>query len=346
MSRLQSYLALGVSLCVGIAMLATKSALAAEKPEKVVVANQPLVATPLGAMKEQGWFERAAGVPVEWGNFSSGADVNTAFIAGAVDIGLVGLPVFVSGLAQGVPYRLISLLDIPGTADGLAVRNDAGIETIADVKGKRIGVPFGSGADYMLQGALKVNGLSSDDVTLINLQPQPIVAAWATKQIDAAFIWAPILTTLLEQDGKLIVNDGEMAKKGYFAGDVAIVSDKFAKQYPEVVQAWVNQNLRAVNWVNANGPGAYQSMMKEYELTPDQLKAGALPPATSFPTKEVQLSDQWMGNNADALIKSSMQIGDFLVANKMIAKAPTKEQLSKGIDSSFLEKAAVPAAPQ
>ena len=52
MSRLQSYLVLGVSLCVGITVLATRPALAAEKPEKVVVANQPLVATPLGAMKE------------------------------------------------------------------------------------------------------------------------------------------------------------------------------------------------------------------------------------------------------------------------------------------------------
>ena len=256
------------------------------------------------------------------------------------------MPVFVSGLAQGVPYRLISLLDIPGTADGMAVRKDAGIETVADVKGKRIGVPFGSGADYMLQGALKVNGLSTDDVTLVNLQPQPIVAAWATKQIDAAFIWAPILTTLLEQDGKLIIHDGEMAKKGYFAGDVAIVSNRFADNYPEIVQAWVNQNLRAVNWVNANGPGAYESMMKEYELTPEQLKAGALPPATSFPSRDEQLSDSWMGNDAAALIKSSMQIGEFLAFNKMIAEAPSKELLAKGIDPTFLKNADIPAAPQ
>lgn len=320
---------------------------AAPPLQNVVIAYQPLVAVPEGAMKQQKWFEEAAGVPVEWKNFSSGADVNTAFAASAVDFGLVGLPVFVSGLAQGIPYRLITIFDIPGTADALAARQGSGVKTVADLKGKRIGVPFGSGADYMLQGVLKENGLSADDVTLVNLQPQPIVAAWSTGQIDAAQIWAPILTKLMSSGGTLLTDDGEMARKGYFAGDVAVVSNRFAEQHPDLVQRWVEQNLRAVSWVNANGPGAYAAMMKEYELTAVELKDGALPPATRFPDRQEQLSDHWMGGGDQAgLIDSSERIGHFLQTSGLIDKAPTREQLAAGIDARFLQKANVPPAPK
>lgn len=317
----------------------------ASAADQVTIAYQPLVVIPQGAMKQQKWFEDAAKVPVEWKNFSSGADVNTAFAAGAVDIGLVGLPAFVSGVAQKIPYKLIMLYDIPGTMSGLAVREGAGITSVADLKGKRVGVPFGSGADYMLQGVLKEHGLTSDEVTLVNLQPQPIVAAWETEQIDAAYIWAPILGKLLEQKGTLVINDGDMAKKGYFAGDVALVSDKFAAEHPDLVKAWVEQNLRAVDWVNANKPGAYDAMMKEYELTPEQLKQAALAPASAFPTRDEQLTDQWFGNGAKGIITSSTRIGEFLKANKLITEAPTEEQLTERTDASFLEKATVPAAP-
>jgi ABC-type nitrate/sulfonate/bicarbonate transport system substrate-binding protein len=135
-----------------------------------------------------------------------------------------------------------------------------------------------------------------------------------------------------------------MAKKGYFAGDVALVSDKFAAEHPDLVKAWVKQNLRAVDWVNGNKPGAYDAMMKEYELTPDQFKQAALPPATAFPTREDQLSDQWFGNGAKGIIASSVRIGEFLKANKLITTAPTEEQLTQRTDASFLEKAKVPPA--
>lgn len=343
MNWLKSIVAVGWSIGVGLVFASAGiPAQAQQGPDQITIAYQPLVAIPEGAMKQKHWLEDAAKVPVEWKNFNSGGDVNTAFAAGAVDFGLMGLPVFVSGLAQGIPYRLIYLYDIPGTVDGLAVRNGAGIKTIQDLKGKRIGVPFGSGADYMLQGALKENGLRPDDVVPINLQPQPIVAAWTTGQIDAAYIWAPIVTKLMEQDGTMLITDGDMAKKGYFAGDVAVVSNRFADQHPDLVQAFVEQNLRAVKWVSSNGPGAYGAMMKEYELTPDQLKSGALPPATVFPDKTEQLSDTWLGNGARGMIESSLRIGQFLTASKLIAQAPTRDQLRKGIDASFLEKAKVP----
>lgn len=337
---LTKLVAAAVFAAVGVSGISAASA-----ADKVTIGYQPLVIIPQGAMKQQKWFEEAAKMSVEWKNFSSGGDVNTAFAAGAIDIGLVGLPAFVSGVAQNIPYKLIMLYDIPGTMSGLAVREGAGIRSVADLKGKRVGVPFGSGSDYLLQGVLKENGLTSDDVTLINLQPQPLVAAWTTGQIDAAYIWQPILGQLLEQKGSLIINDGDMAGKGYFAGDVALVSDKFAAEHPDVVEAWVEQNLRAVNWVNADVPGAHEAMMKEYELTPDQFKQAALPPATKFPARDEQLTDLWFGVGAKGIISSSVRIGEFLKASGLITKAPTEEQLTQATDATFLEKATVPTAP-
>jgi taurine transport system substrate-binding protein len=83
----------------------------------------------------------------------------------------------------------------------LVVRNDAGIKELKDLKGKKIGCPFNTSAHFGILSAMKIAGLGAADVTLVNLRPDAIPAAWQRKEIDGAYIWHPVLLSLERSGG-------------------------------------------------------------------------------------------------------------------------------------------------
>ena len=73
------------------------------------------------------------------------------------------------------------------------VQKNGDIKRIKDLKGRTVGVPLGTTAHVYLIKALKANGLTTDDVKLINLQPDDAQAAFESKKLDAWSVWNPYL---------------------------------------------------------------------------------------------------------------------------------------------------------
>ena len=115
-------------------------------------------------VKNNKWLEEALpDYNIKWVKFDSGADVNTAFIAKELDFGALGSSPVARGLSAplNIPYQVAFVLDVAGDNEALVARNGSGINTIADLRGKRIGTPFASTAHYSLLAALAQNGLSA-----------------------------------------------------------------------------------------------------------------------------------------------------------------------------------------
>ena len=85
------------------------------------------------------------------------------------------------------------------TTDKLVCSAESGIETVEDLAGKKIGYSAGSSSETTLDNALKVAGLTRDDVTLNALDPGYIVPAMISGDIDVAVTWNPYTTMCLEQ---------------------------------------------------------------------------------------------------------------------------------------------------
>ena len=199
-------------------------------------------------VKNNRWLEEALpDYNIKWTKFDSGADVNTAFIAKELDFGALGSSPVARGLSAplNIPYKVAFVLDVAGDNEALVARNGSGINTIAELKGKRIGTPFASTAHYSLLAALAQNGLSANDVQLVDLQPQAILAAWDRGDIDAAYTWLPTLDQL-RKNGKDLITSRQLAKDGKPTLDLAAVSDEFATAHPEVVDTWRQQEARAL----------------------------------------------------------------------------------------------------
>jgi sulfonate transport system substrate-binding protein len=128
---------------------------------------------------------------VRWIEFPAGPQMLEALAVGGIDIGGVGdsPPVF----AQAAGKDLFYVGAEPPKPDSSAVlvKPDAGLRTLADLKGRRIAVQKGSSAHYLLVRAVAKGGLTWKDITPIYLAPADARAAFEQGSVDAWAIWDP-----------------------------------------------------------------------------------------------------------------------------------------------------------
>lgn len=274
-------------------------------------------------VKNNKWLEEALpDYNIKWTKFDSGADVNTAFVAKQVDFGDLGSSPVARGLSAplNIPYRVAFILDVAGDNEALVARNGTGIETVADLKGKRVATPFASTAHYSLLAALAQNGLSANDVQLVDLQPQAILAAWDRGDIAAAYSWLPTLEEL-EKSGKVLISSRQLADKGKPTLDLAAVSNEFAENNPKVVDVWRQQQARALNEIKNDPAAAAKAIAAEIALSPDDVARQLT--KTVFLTPEEVASPQWLGSDGKPgnLANNLQSASQFLADQKQIPAA-------------------------
>ncbi|MGV9801062.1 taurine ABC transporter substrate-binding protein [Mycobacterium sp. NPDC003449] len=274
-------------------------------------------------VKNNRWLEEALpDYNIKWTKFDSGADVNTAFIAKELDFGAIGSSPVARGLSAplNIPYRVAFVLDVAGDNEALVARNGTGVNTIADLRGKRIATPFASTAHYSLLAALAQNGLSPSDVQLIDLQPQAILAAWDRGDIAAAYTWLPTLDQL-RPTGKELITSRQLAKDGKPTLDLAAVADEFSSAHPDVVDVWRQQEARALDVIKNDPDAAAKAIAAEIGLSPEDV-AGQLKQGVYLTPAEVA-SPTWLGaDGAPGNIATNLQsASQFLADQKQIPAA-------------------------
>jgi taurine transport system substrate-binding protein len=292
-------------------------------------------------VKNNKWLEEALpDYNIKWTKFDSGADVNTAFIAKELDFGALGSSPVARGLSAplNIPYQVAFVLDVAGDNEALVARNGSGVNTIADLKGKRVGTPFASTAHYSLLAALAQNNLSAKDVQLVDLQPQAILAAWDRGDIDAAYTWLPTLDQL-RKSGRDLITSRQLAKDGKPTLDLGAVRTEFADQHPEVVDIWRQQEARALDVIKNDPDAAAKAISAEIGLTPEDV-AGQLKQGVYLTPAEVA-SPEWLGSdgkpgNIAANLQSASQ---FLAEQKQIPEAAPLQTFQDAIYTKGLPNA-------
>ena len=196
------------------------------------------------------------GISVKWVEFSFGPPLLEALNAGSLDYGYTGdsPPIF----AQAARANLLYVGAIParGYGQGIIVLPNSPIKTLADLKGKKVGVAKASSAHNLLIAALETQNLSIKDVEVAYLAPADAAAAFATGAIDAWSIWDPFFA-IAEQQGKgarpLPIDRAATAQNSFFLGN-----REFTNKNPEIVKAINEEVARATQWVNDNRDKAAQ----------------------------------------------------------------------------------------
>jgi taurine transport system substrate-binding protein len=289
-------------------------------------------------VKDQGVLETCMpNAEIEWISFPSGGDVVQAFSSESVDIGLAGSSPSTIALSAPLelPISVVWIHDVIGEAESLVVK-DTSITEITGLAGKKIAVPFSSTAHYSLLQALADAGMdSNNDVTIINLEPEKMQAAWDGGDIDAAWVWDPTLTAL-EKDGQIILSSADTAEAGKPTYDLGLASNAFVEQNPEFMTQWAMAQDWAVTMLNDDPDAAAESIAVELSLDSTD-DAKALFDGLTYLNAEEQASADWLGGK---LGEDLFNTAKFLYQQGGIDKVGTEQQYADGVDASPAEGAA------
>ncbi len=290
--------------------------------------------------KGLGWFDDGVKSKIAWTEFGSGAEINTAITAGSCDFGLAtGSVATAAAIAQGLPLTLIGMVDNIGPAEEMVVRTSANLKKPADFKGHKLATPFGSTSHFRMLGFLKTNGLTQADVTLLDMKPAAIVAAWSKGEIDGAYVWSPAKSKLLADGGAIYSTWEPLSKAGYVIADLIVVRNGFAKDYPDAVVGFLAAYGRALDMYKQKPQEAADIVAKQAGVTPD-VAARDMKEYDFVPLSE-QATPRWLGTKATpgAFAKTLHSTAEFLVAQRSIKKTPGLEAFEAATDTSYLQKA-------
>jgi taurine transport system substrate-binding protein len=257
--------------------------------------------------------------------------------SGDVVLSELGSSPFAIGATQGVDFEAFMLDYVIGKSESLIVRNGAGINSLADLKGKRVATPIGSTAHFSLMGVLKHAGISEKDLTIMGMPPDQITAAWQQGAIDAAFVWPPAQTQIL-QTGSRLVGADKVAEWGYPTFNVWVVNKGFAAANKNALIAF----MKAVDAANLD----YLQNMAAWTADSAEIKSiaaqtGADPnevPVTlegyRFLPLAEQLEPAWMGGGIAKAVKDTAA---FLKSAGRIDQVA--DDYSKSVNIDYLKAA-------
>lgn len=278
---------------------------------------------------EQKGFFKAEGVEVQLLWFEYGPSMD-AFAAGKVDaVAVTNGDALVTG-SSGARNVMILLNDYSNGNDMIVAR--PGINTVKDLKGKKVGVEVGFVDHLLLLKALQLNGLKESDVTIVKMTTDQASQVLASGDVDAVAAWQPNSGQALKavKGSKSIFTSADVP--GLIYDTLAVAPTSLAKDkaaWAKVVKVWYKtvdyildpKNLKEVVGIMAARdnlpPDEYAAFMKGTHLLP-------LAEAKKAVRK---------GEGLDSLYGSTKIVDGFNVANGVY---PEAQKIEPAIDPSFI----------
>ncbi|MGW7004666.1 aliphatic sulfonate ABC transporter substrate-binding protein [Streptomyces sp. NPDC054933] len=262
---------------------------------------------------QQGLFQKElGGTQLKTQVFNAGPSEIEALNAGAIDIGWIGPSPAINGYVKSHSQNLKI---IAGSASGgvsLVVNPDR-IKSLDDLKGKKIATPqLGNTQDVALLSYLASKGFKEDpetgkgDVTVERIDNKTTPIAFQQGQIDGAWVPEPTASQLVAKGAKTLLDEKTLWKNGQFVITNVVVSQKFLKQHPDVVEAVLRGSVNSNAWIKANPGQAEQAVNAQLQkLSGKPLPAAVLDPAF----KNVQVTDDPLASTLREEADHAVQAG-------------------------------------
>lgn len=330
----KSFRQTGLALLAAAALMAGFSAVSADESVHAIIATQDTIGGSIVA-KAENYFAETMGENVEVKKFDAGRDINRALMAGSADFGNFGIVPTAVGLTSGNDFKVIYIECLIRGSEALVVREGSGIESVADLAGRKVAATVASSGHYGLMCALEDAGMKMEDIELVDMDPASTYAAWQRGDIDAAYTWNPTLLKLESDGGKVLVTAGDLAEKGHQTINFHVVRTAFAEEHPDMVTAYVEALGKGIELYNENPTEALDIMAKYLEMTPEDVSALMTDEYVFLPDQEAAF-----GEDTDEVAQNILDVAEFLKGAGQIEDAKDLDFFKAAIDTSFVREAA------
>ena len=307
----------GLTVLLG-AVLALSSLSCSKEGARLRVGYQKFGA--LLPLKERGLLEAAlapSGVKVQWIEFPSGPPIMEALRAGDVDFGMTGEAPPVFAQANGDTFVYVGCEPPAPHAEAILVKKESAIQSVSDLRKKRVAVNRASNAHFFLAAAIEKAGVAYGDVSVVFLAPADARVAFEQENVDAWAIWDPYLSSEVRDGQVRILRDAEGVAQNV---EVYLATAEYAKAHADTVAA-VLRSIGAIGaWVDSNRRDAAQALASAINMNPmaleDSLAHGEFrgkPMTAECVDNQQRVADTFLGLG---LLPKPIVVSDALLASK------------------------------
>lgn len=219
-----------LALAIGLGLAAAPA-----QAETVKIGLQPWLGYgPLWIAEKQGFFA-ANGVDVQLVNFGWDADLAVALASGNINVTSIATNGVILQRNNGIDLKGFMLMDGSTTAD--AVLANKAVNSITELKGKKVAYEVGATSDLLINYALKANGMTLADIEPVAINASDAGLALIAGRVDVAVTYEPYISAALAQ--------GPEFKVLYTAGEKpGLISDVLAAD-----AAWVAANTEDIQGI-------------------------------------------------------------------------------------------------
>lgn len=191
--------------------------------------------------------------------FSDGSALMEAFAAGELDLAFVGITPVATWQLKGADVKVIAAAN--GGGHVLLTRKDTGIQTVADLKGKKIAEPsIGTVTDTLFRAKMLVDGeLTQNDITAVpGMKPADMATVLeVTQEVDAILTWEPYASQAeltysdlqVLYDASSVIKD-QSGKESFYPVNVVVASGDMLKNHADTVQTFMDVYKKTVDFIN------------------------------------------------------------------------------------------------
>lgn len=199
--------------------------------------------SPFYLARERGYFKEE-GIELEIVRGQGSGDAAIKIDQKQAEFGISDTPTVLTAMSKGADLLIVGMV-YDKAANNLFYRKDAGIETPADLVGKKIAAPPGDSHRFLWPSFAEINGIDPDSVTLVNVKPEGKQAIVVSGQVAGAFdlytnypVWRKVLGD--DQVGNMLFADFGVALYGHSY----IIHKDLAKEKPELVKGFLRATYR------------------------------------------------------------------------------------------------------
>jgi NitT/TauT family transport system substrate-binding protein len=257
---------------------------------------------------ERGTFAKE-GVDLDLVQFTTGLELFQAMIGGSIDMLATGA--VLSNFPARGQGKVFLINDVEFATAQLWVREDRGVKSFADLKGKKISTTTGTTAHVFLDTALRANGIDpAKDIEVVNQRMAEAVTSFISGAVPAVALWVPFNIIVREKvpQAKMLVDASAYYPQAAIVGGWATRGDYFQKSYdviPRIIRGWVEAN----DYMMDNADATLDMLQKKYyqQVPLSDLKE-------QYKAQKMFSSKEWRRMYADGTVtKWLQQVTDFFV---------------------------------
>jgi NitT/TauT family transport system substrate-binding protein len=300
-TRRRLCLAAGIALCGAGLGCAPQAEPALRIGTNVWLGSEPLyLARELGHLNPQ--F-------VQLVEYPSASEVLRAFRNQAIDGMVISLDELFGLVADGLQPRVVLVVDVSNGADVVVGR--AGMQSMKDLRGRRVAVESGALGAYVLSRALALNGMQAGDVAVVHLESNEQPRAFEKGQVDGAVTFDPYRSQLLKAGARILFDStripGEIV-------DLVAVRANVLTQQPKEVQLLLTGWFKALDYLAREPRDATRRMGIRQQTTGEQFRAALL--GLHIPSRAENLA--MIGGPTPALAVSGRRLMSLMLEARLL----------------------------